>query len=483
MELLIAGGIYKAHLLMRPRERWPQGRIARYRAARLAGLRAHALRHSSFYREFHPDGLDRPLERLPTLTKATVMANFDRLVTDPKIRLGDAQRHVRDAQGEERYLGRYRVQLTSGTTGRVGLTLFDRAAWTGLLSSWVRAEDWAGLPINPVKRTRQASVASVSPWSTSGQVSESLQSWWAPTVRLVAGSPLPEIIETLNAWRPAVLVTYASMVRILAEEQRAGRLSIRPRVVFSTGEVQTPEDRRLGAVTWGREPFDQYATTETGILAAECREGRRRHLMDDLNVIEVVDDDDRPVPPGTWGSRVLVTPLANRVTPLIRYVLDDRLRLTDEPCPCGRQLRVVTGIQGRSEEVLRLPAGAGGDVQIDPQTYHPILDRLPVSGWQVSVDGDRFVVLLAGADRTGDAAIDDATVAAELDRVLTARGARLAHIDVHHVDEIPKTSAGKAPVVRPDDRADRWSDDRADLRPDPRSDPRPPGGSATGTGA
>lgn len=463
MESRIARDLYLAHFAMARRERWPADRLARHQQAAVARLRAHALRHSAFYRDFHGASPDRPFETLPVLTKATVMEHFDRLVTDRAVTIADVRRHVEAADRGQKYRRRYRVQLSSGTTGRIGVTLFDHAAWTALLSSWVRATDWAGFPISPVRRVRNASVAAVSPWATSGQITASMASWWAPTIRLWAGDPVPKIVAGLNRWQPHMLVTYASMVRILADEQRAGRLAISPRAVFSTGEVQTAEGRRLGAATWGSEPFDQYATTETGALAIECREGRQRHLMDDLNVIEVVDGDNRPVPPGTWGERVLVTPLANRVTPLIRYVLSDRIRVSDEPCSCGRTLRVLAGIDGRGEEVLRFPTGSGGEVAIDPQIYHPILDRLPVAGWQVRKDGDGLVVLLAragaGAPGTGAAGrpgaeprmedgIDEAAIARALDGALTARGARVSRIDVRLVDEIARTAGGKAPVVQ-----------------------------------
>jgi phenylacetate-coenzyme A ligase PaaK-like adenylate-forming protein len=435
--------LYLAYFQMRRRARWSPERLARHRVERLARLRAHAVARSPFYREFHGTDPGRPFEDLPVLTKTVVMDQFDRLVTDRAIRLADVRTHVQHNDRDRRFRFWYRVQLSSGTTGRVGVTVFDRRAWLGVLSTWMRASDIAGRRISPTHRVRTASIAATSPWSTSGQISKSFESWWEPTIRMTAGTPLPEIVERLNRFQPQHVVTYASMVRVLATEQRAGRLAIRPRFVFSTGEVQTAEGRRLGHEAWGTEPFDEYAATETGALAVECREGRRRHLMDDLHVIEVVDADGRPVPDGEWGSRVLVTPLFNRITPLIRYELSDLVRLSPDRCRCGRTLRVLDAIEGRAEEVLSFPTADGGLVAIDPQVYQPVLDRLPVAAWQVRREDGRVVVLLAAPDRP----VNEAAIAADLGRVLAGRGARPSEIQVLIVSEIERTAAGKAPVV------------------------------------
>ena len=89
-----------------------------------------------------------------------------------------------------------------------------------------------------------ASVASVSPWHMSWQiVGATLSSWWMPALRLAASEPIGEIVSRLNAWRPEMLVAYAWMARVLAEEQLAGRLNIHPHLIFTSSEVLTQETR------------------------------------------------------------------------------------------------------------------------------------------------------------------------------------------------------------------------------------------------
>jgi phenylacetate-CoA ligase len=93
-----------------------------------------------------------------------------------------------------------------------------------------------------------------------------------PTLRIDSGDDLDSIITRLNDWQPEMLIAYASMVRLLAEAQLAGRLMIMPRFVFSASEVLTDSTRKLATKAWRRSPFSVYAATETSGIAAECGE-------------------------------------------------------------------------------------------------------------------------------------------------------------------------------------------------------------------
>jgi phenylacetate-coenzyme A ligase PaaK-like adenylate-forming protein len=91
-----------------------------------------------------------------------------------------------------------------------------------------------------------------------------------------------------------VLIAYASMTGILAEEQYAGRLDIHPQVVYAASEVLTKKTRQRAREAWGEEPFNQYVATEAAGIAAEHRLDRRMHFFEDLVIAEVVDEHYRP---------------------------------------------------------------------------------------------------------------------------------------------------------------------------------------------
>jgi len=430
----------------RRRERWSRAQLAEHQRASFERLRRHVLARSPLYRELHRGLETAPLQALPILTKSMMVERFDELVTDRRISLTGVQHHMATAVRGERYLGRYRIVAGSGTTGEAVAILFDPMSFAGYLATFMRATVLNGGSLSPFQRIRHAQVGFTSAWKISPQVLSGLDGPWYRARRLLATDPIQKLIPALEEWQPHVIAPITSVGRQLAEEQIAGRLNISPRRVMLTGEVLTPETRRRIAEAWGGEPFDEYAATEVGVIAAECAEGRRKHLLEDLTIIEAVDGDNRPVPPGTWGSRVLVTPLWHTTQPLIRYALSDLVRLSPEPCPCGRTLSVLDAIQGREEERLDLPSATGtGRTAVDPILLHAALDTLPVSAWQIRIDNEAVVLVLARAP----AGFDDARLVSTVTALLLGLGARPAAVHVRHVDVIPQTAAGKAPLIRP----------------------------------
>jgi phenylacetate-CoA ligase len=427
------------------RDRWTPAHLAAHQARRLRALRAHAYTRSPFYRDYHAGLAGRPLHELPILTKSLLMEHFNRLVTDPAVRLDDVEAHVATLRDDDRFLGRYRVCATSGSTGRRGFFLFDRAEWGDFLASWARGHDWTGHPAGLGHRMRMASVVSTVPWHMSARVAATLRGPWVPTLRLDAAAPVDRVVARLNAWQPEMLIAYPSKAAMLADEQRAGRLRIDPTLVFTSAELLTDEMRRRIETAWGNRLFNQYAATEGGGLGAECERHTGLHLFEDRIIFEVVDRDNRPVAPGTFGDKLLITVLGSRTLPLIRYELSDSLRRAAEPCPCGRPYALVDAIGGREEEVLRLPAVSGGEVAVHPLTsFHRVMDTVPTGGgWQVIQESDRLRLLVAGLGGRVDAAALADTIRA----TLTAQGVAVPPVVVERVAAIPRGPTGKAPLV------------------------------------
>ncbi|HLF28350.1 MAG TPA: phenylacetate--CoA ligase family protein [Anaerolineae bacterium] len=430
---------------LRQHERWTRQQLETYQAKSLRGLRQHAYARSPFYQKFHKGLADRPLSELPVLTKAMMMDRFDELVTDRSLRLEEVRAYAAQGEAGQRYLNRYWVNATSGSSGHPGFFLFDQTEWAYILASFARGQEWSGVRINLTQRQRMATVASISPWHLSSQVAASAKSWWRPSLRLPASQPLPQTVQQLNDWQPGALIAYASMAGILAEEQIAGRLRIRPQVVYTASEVLTKQTRWRVQQAWGDEPFDQYGATETADIAAEYRACRRMHFFEDLVIAEVVDEHYRPVPPGEYGAKVLITTLFSRTQPLIRYEVNDSVRVSTDAHGCGLPFAVLDSVQGRVEDALHLPAVSGGKVAVQPLVFNRVMDILPVSGWQVTqqVD-DGLVVLLAGVrdGLTNEMLID------QLTHSLAQEGVRVPYIQVQRVVAIPKTEAGKAPLIK-----------------------------------
>jgi putative adenylate-forming enzyme len=430
---------------LRTHEHWTRRQLEAHQTKALQDLRQYAYERSPFYQKFHKGLTERPLHELPVLTKAMMMEHYDELVTDRALHLKDIRAFAEQREAGQPYKNHYWVNATSGSSGHPGFFLFDQSEWVQVLASFARAQEWSGVHISLIHRQRMATVASISPWHMSSQVAATVKSWWRPSLRLPASQPLSKTVADLNEWQPEVLIAYASMSGILAEEQLAHRLHIQPKFVYAASEVLTAQTKNRVREAWGKEPFNQYVATETASIAAEHENCRRMHFFDDLVISEVVDEQYRPVPPGEYGAKILVTTLFSRTQPLIRYELNDSVRVSTVPDDCGLPFAVLESIQGRVEDSLTLPAVSGGDVLIRPLVINRIMDIVPVSGWQMIQQADGGLTLLLVGERDG---LTDEALADQIRKSLAQEGARVPYIRVQRVSEIPKTSAGKSPLIK-----------------------------------
>ena len=439
--LLIFKTFYRSRELKK-RDLCPLKESLSIRDAAVKRLIRFARTNSPFYTEFHRGLEEVPLEELPVLTKATMMEHFDELVTDRRIRLADVERHLDRLPAEPLFLEKYRVCSTSGSTGRRGFFIFDVDEWVTVLASFRRSAAWCGvggrMSVTPV-----AVVASMVPWHITNQARSSMRMPWVRVERYDITEPLETLTQKLNELRPRLVVTYPSMGRTLAREQLEGRLAIKPQVIFTGSEVLTPAVRTLMEQAWGDGcVFDHYGATEAGSIAAEC--GRHRlHLAEDLLVLEGVDRQNRPVPSGIASEKLLVTVLFRHTQPLIRYEISDRVVFSSKSCDCGLPWRILEQVEGRDEEMLRLPAAGGGTREVHPVVFEGILDNLPVAGWQVKSSGNDVAVLLSDAD-----GIDTEPVREKILQELEKRGVEPVSVTVRRVAELSRTVTGKVAHVR-----------------------------------
>jgi len=420
--------------------RWSRAELEAQQARSLASLRQFAVAHSPFYREFHRGLETRPLEALPVLGKALLMERFDDLVTDRRIRLADAEAHLRSGDARP-YLGRYVVLATSGSTGRRGLFLFDDREWIRAIASITRPIAWFQAPGASRRPPRAALIAANAPWHYSARVGRALANRVAPALRLDAGAPLGELVERLNDWRPTALATYPSVLRGLAREQLAGRLNLALTNVATSAEVLTPEVRSLVRAAWSIEVQNTYGATEYAPIASQCLAGRL-HLFENGAQIEIVDEHARAVPAHERGARLLLSVFDRRTQPLIRYEISDLVRVSGEVCPCGRPYRVIEAIEGREEDILEFPRAGTGTVAVHPNQFHDALEGSAVSAWQVEQTESGLLARVIGGDATAVVRIRVA-----LERVLAAHGIVGPAIEVTPVAELPRGASGKAPLI------------------------------------
>jgi phenylacetate-CoA ligase len=372
------------------REQGPRTQLAQHQQQRPEAVVRHAATHSPFYRrwlaETGPLG-DGPVElqRLPVVDKPLLMQHFDELVCDPRLRRDELLDWVGQLTSDQLYLNRYRVLLTSGSSGRPGLFVYDAAGWRSIGAQFVRSSSWAGLRPS-VPRQRMAWLGGAAPSHLTRQGAATMGIGLHRTLALPVTLPLPQLVEALNRFQPTYLNVYPSVAMWLAAEQQAGRLRLAPQILVTAAELRTPEMTQRLVDAFGVRPFDVYGCTE-GLFGSECEHHQGIHLFEDTTLVENVDPDGRPVPAGLPGARLLVTNLYNLVQPLLRLEVTDLVTLGPDPCPCGRTLVRVSAIHGRSDDVLSLPARDGGRVAVHP-LHFALLTRDPqVREFQVLQDG------------------------------------------------------------------------------------------------
>ena len=414
------------------RERWSREQLEAHQRRRLDDLYAHAAEHSPYYREVLAGGDP------PVLTKQTLMAEWDRIVCDPRLKLADVEQHAVGAHAAEPYFGEFAVFSTSGASGLRGLFVYGARDWELAVAHGMRAVARTGA--RPGERA--IGIGAPPGVHMSQRIFGRLQSGDVPS--LSALTPLAEIVAALNDFQPAILFGYPSVVALLAAEQLAGRLRIAPRVMALGSEPLTPEVRDKVRQAWGFDPAEYYATTEAPTLGSSTPEHPRAiELFEDLFVVEIVDEHDRPVPPGTAGAKVLVTNLENSTLPLIRYELADRVVESPEPNPAGRPYRHLAAIDGRTADTLTFPAREGGTVDVLPLRIGAPFAGLPqVRQFQIVHDPGGLDVRLVLDPKAPRATA--AIVRAAVLRVLEEAGAVAPAVVVTPVDALEREPGAAA---------------------------------------
>lgn len=359
--------------------------VQRRQSRRLAALVTFARGRSRFYRRHYADlPQDGPaLTDLPPTDKTMLMDAFDEWVTDERVSRADVEAFVAEP---ERIGCPYRDGLfvceTSGTTGHPGLFLHDRRAITVCQAlTLIRVDlgrmsiaDWAGAARRSFRWA--AVLGTGAHFGGAGWVEFQRRSRapWSGGFRVFSiQQPTPALVAAIDAFDPAILTGYPSAVELLAAEQDAGRLHLRPSFVTTAGETMPPGGRARLAKAFGSTTIDVYGASEFQVIAVGCPFDWL-HVNEDWVILEPVDEASRPVPAGHSSHTVLLTDLADRVQPIIRYDLGDSVQVRPDPCPCGSPLLAIR-VTGRRDDLVVLRGADGRPVTLLPLAISAVIEQ------------------------------------------------------------------------------------------------------------
>ncbi len=150
-----------------------------------------------------------------------------------------------------------------------------------------------------------------------------------------------------------MLFGYPSALRRIAKfahDHAMDLTQVGVKVVFVTSEYLYPEQRELIQDCFGCPVANGYGGRDAGFIAHECP-SKNMHITAEDIIVEIIDPQGQPVKTGESGE-IVVTHLATRGYPFIRYRTGDIGILDDKQCECGRGLPILKEIQGRTTDFV-----------------------------------------------------------------------------------------------------------------------------------
>jgi phenylacetate-CoA ligase len=348
-----------AYVAARWRARTLQGATLRAWQDRRAQELVEAVRvQSRFHRELWASRPATEWRDFPTVDKRAMMASFGEFSTigvsrDEAMRVALAAERQRDFSATVRGCT---VGLSSGTSGHRGLFLVgpgEQTRWAGTILARAIPD------LRPGHRVAFFLRANSRLYERTSSV---VQFRFFDLMQ-----PLANVIDTLNAFGPRLIVGPPSLLGLLADAALRGVLRVKPTRLISVAEVLEPQDRARLERIFQAPVGEVYQCTE-GLVAVTCRHGAL-HVQEDVMVMqtEPVDQQD--------SSRVtpVLTDLWRRVQPIIRYRLGDVLRLEQAPCACGSSWQRIAAVEGRQDDLCWFPQADGSLRVVFPDTIRRLV--------------------------------------------------------------------------------------------------------------
>ncbi len=191
-----------------------------------------------------------------------------------------------------------------------------------------------------------------------------------------AGKPHPrEIYSRMGVYKYNVMVADPTWLVSLSEiAEKEGTFPLR--LIIAAGDRMTDVYRGYVENIWKCPVILGYGSTEQAGAGMECRRQDGYHLDDFNFCFEILNPDEEG-----YGELV-VTTLARRTMPFIRYRTHDVSRFIPTPCPCGAPLRRIERIRGRRDEMVVMGAG-----NMYPEIFERVLHNVAgiTENWQVVV--------------------------------------------------------------------------------------------------
>jgi phenylacetate-CoA ligase len=251
---------------------------------------------------------------------------------------------------------------------------------------------------------------------------------------------LPDFLQRWNRYRPEAVVAYTNPLYFFARLLRErGLRPFSPRTIVVGAEKLHAFQRELIEEVFAAPVFETYGSREVMLIGAECERREGLHLTMEHLLVEVLDDDGQPTPPGEEGH-VVITDLFNYGMPFIRYLTGDRAVAGWGQCSCGRGLPLLRKVVGRQLDVLHTPEGRRVAGEFFP---HLLKDFPAVRRFQVVQESPDLIRLRVVLKEGRWEPAQRRQVETAVRNVFGSS----VRFELQQVEDIPLTAAGKLQVV------------------------------------
>ena len=204
------------------------------------------------------------------------------------------------------------------------------------------------------------------------------------------GNGIPELQwDTILRLHPTAIMCVPSFILKLIEYAEQHNIDYRHssiRKIIGIGEGLRDQQFRLNLLgsrihdKWPEvELYATYSSTEMSATFSECEHACGGHVHPELIIVEIIGENDRPVPDGQTGE-VVITTLGVEGMPLLRFRTGDIAAKVIAPCACGRNSYRLTPLIGRKHNMIKLKG-----TTIYPPAINDVLDNTPFVGNYVVV--------------------------------------------------------------------------------------------------
>lgn len=397
-----------------------------------------ARKNTVFYGERIPKKW-KSIEEIPPTEKNDFMRHFDDTVTDRRINFELVKSHLQQVPSDGTLFNKYYIATTSGSSGEPLLHIRDRSV--------TYHENFVGILRTLNYKTPEAHIVSPHAFSLSSESVRQTQkesSLVKKSLYLISSLDTPsQQVEKIKEIGAKSVFGYTSAVALLAAAALEMGTTFDAGCVAVSGEPMDERERDMINRAFPKAHVTMaYACTEGGVMAFECKCGHM-HINSDLVLVEAVDKNGKRVPYGTPSDQTYITSYYNKVQPMIRFAVGDRITLHNG-CPCGIKDDWIE-VDGRANDTLVFDGENGEKISCSPTNLLLCVGCISVCGtlffrnYQLVLRPENTVEVrldcYEGADR------DDifAKIKANLTEYLTSLG--VCDLKIVLSNELPKVTS------------------------------------------